>query len=209
MTPLLPCFQLSDITARNAVIIGDQPMDAAISDDFNNLAVRKLCATMPITARRRAPHRGSVNIRCDVPPSLKHIGDILRARTPAEMGRVNTGRVIARVQRKPLRRARISSDSQRNMGCKNRSGFSVRPISKPPVTSGVFRANPVPAIIVGGHSDLRPESGFQSIIDRGHRAVSHIAVLSRCGQGRALLAQRFRPAFPSRLTVFSQHGRPA
>lgn len=197
-------LQFANVGARNAVISSDQSVDAVVANNLSYLLIRNLSAAMPLPARRHSPHRGLMGICCDASSSLKHIFGILRIRAPAEVGRIDARRVIARVQRKPFLGARISSNSQRNMGCEDRNGFSFRPISKPPITCDVFRAYPVPAIILGGHRDLRPESGFQSIIDWGHRVISHGVSPHVCGQGLALLTQRLRPAFSSRITFCSQ-----
>lgn len=48
--------------------------------------------------------------------------------------------------------------------------------------------------------------GLVAIVNRAYRAVSHGAVLSRGGQGRALLKQRFRPDLCTRFTECSQEG---
>jgi len=47
-------------------------------------------------------------------------------------------------------------------------------------------------------------NAIAEISNIGQRLCSHIAVLSRCGQGRAVLAHCFRPAFSSRITICSQ-----
>ena len=46
--------------------------------------------------------------------------------------------------------------------------------------------------------------GLAAIWDEAYQAVSHSAVLSRWGQGRALFHQRFRPDFLNRFTIRSQ-----
>jgi len=45
---------------------------------------------------------------------------------------------------------------------------------------------------------------FRKLGVAGRKIVSHFAVLSRGGQGRALLTQRFRPAFYARFLICSQ-----
>lgn len=61
----------------------------------------------------------------------------------------------------------------------------------------------LPSLIVGSAKSLTAMA-LATAFNAAYSSISHSAVLSRGGQGRALLTQRFRPDFHNRFTLRSQ-----
>lgn len=193
LVDVLPCcaapYGLDRLTAQPK-LGGENINHPAISNsrsDLSDILSRYLRATMIFSAPR-VLHTA---------PTRKLFQHIPALRAPVEVSRIAARWVIARVQREEPGGAAFACCEQRELGRLDARALEPkRPIAFPCTSAGIR-----PALIGIALLDIRPETVLVRLCNFINAIVSHGAVLSRFGQGRALLTQRFRPVRLSRYTL--------
>lgn len=203
MSPRFSRLYIAHSSARNSVISSNTFVLPVIASDRADLVFSQFGADMCEAPRRYRTHfRGMLMGRCAAGPR-NLVVRIIPVSSPAEVFRVHAWRVVARVKGdKPLG-SRLAGKGKGYVRSQKRDGL---------VRDERIRNSPVPLAISGSYPvpagtalfNLIPETGLKVSIKYGHKLVSHVADSLRCGQGRALLTQRFRPNVFNKIDVTTQ-----
>lgn len=204
MFTFMPSLKLAHISPSYSVIRSYLTMNSGVFDYLLHLACGQFSKPMRWSTRSFLAHCIAMLLGRDISSSTNPVGGVVRIIAPPKMVGVNAGRIVAGVECERTFWPVGPMDCQRNVSGQYGPPLSIDGHSDTPIPSSTCACSPYPAILIASPFNLSPKTGLQFIGDFWQNVISHCAVLSRCGQGLALLTQRLRPALYNKNTAHAQ-----
>lgn len=202
MPPTSASLDRAHVRLACAVVYGDEFVRTFVRADRTNDFRGQNRISVDFSSRRAADFASRLSPAVAI--SGQRIFGVVGGRSPSKVSRVAARRVVARMQRVSSLKGRGRRHGESYSVGRVRLPFTL-PSSRHELAISMGQpCDPQPAIIGSGDFNFHPKSGFCGVIHWNKIDVIHVADPLRCGQGRALLTQRFRPAFLSRIPVCSQ-----
>ncbi len=200
MSPSFPQFNVVNGFSSNAVVPANRGAGSAISTYHVDLRFGQFGLRGLFTSRGDSQHVAPPFPRRIFTASRDFVGLVLKMGAPAQMLWVAARRIVAAVQGYLALRPWLPDDEKRNV---RGDAFSFVYVEKTIAPARLCRF-PFPALAIRTLFELRPKASLYNIVNPCNVNFSHGADPLRGGQGRALLKQRFRPVFLSRIQPFAQ-----
>jgi len=204
MRPRPPCFDRADGRSTNVIISRYVFVQPVVRTDSANIISGQARPYMHFPSGSSYLHSSGMFVGRHIPSPRHSVCRILTMRSPSQMTWVYARRIVARMKRALVHRRGPTIDRERYARSYKRYSFNPIPMAQSAIAARILTPGPFPTCSFGAYNDLSPKSGLQTVRNFWQRDGSHSKFTFRCGQGRALLKQRFRPAFYSRFTICSQ-----
>lgn len=197
---LASVLYLRNIGFRNVMLSGGKAVRTRVGPNCANLLVRNLRKGVRFPARRFLLHYRGKFGGGQLPSLRAHISHIFLLSSPFKMVRVGASRVVARMHCNAPFRVAVARQYKGHV-----SSFDIF-ASKPKISIlSEGRTSPIPALYMRRARENSAKSfGPCSTKKFFYQTISHVVSPYVRGQGRALLTQRFRPAFSSGILLCSQ-----